>query len=317
MIYAEPSTTFVASAGQAPTGLVGTIGVRIENADGSTHTARTTAGIVELEAGSGIYAKSDLVAPDSEGTYFVLWDTGGGSPAFAEDRLEVTYDAPVPSPPGPDGYPTREELVDGSTVPELAALTEPQQDALRAAAITAVEQFTGQSFVPDGTVGSPVTHQVDGDGRDELWLPKRLETLVSLTVKGNDLDASDIDISEDRNRISLNPDAIMGTWATRALREDRRPTFPSGLNTVAITGAWGWEETPEGVVDALRIDMEDAALASAASLGGTIRAFRKLGVKAIDQGGLRVDLSGAALALSSEAMAKLEDYVWHPKGVVA
>lgn len=98
MIYAQPGSTFATVLEGAPTGLAGTIGVRIENPDGSNHTPRASAGIVELEAGSGAYAKSDLVAPSTAGTYIVLWDTGGSSPTFATEELRVTYTAPVPGP---------------------------------------------------------------------------------------------------------------------------------------------------------------------------------------------------------------------------
>lgn len=90
MIYSRPGADFTAIVQGAPSGLAGTLGVRIENADGTNHTPRTTAGIVELESGSGAYSKADLVAPDDAGTYVVLWDTGGGSPVFASEELRVS-----------------------------------------------------------------------------------------------------------------------------------------------------------------------------------------------------------------------------------
>lgn len=96
MIYAIPGSTFTAVLEGAATGLVGTVGVRIENPDGSNNTARTTSGIVELEAGSGAYAASGLVAPDTAGTYIVIWDTGGGSPSWASEELTVTSRLPTP-----------------------------------------------------------------------------------------------------------------------------------------------------------------------------------------------------------------------------
>lgn len=95
MIFACPSTTFTALCEGAATGLAGTIGVRIENTDGTNHTARTTAGIVELEANSGIYAKRDMLAPSTRGRYVVIWDTGGGSPQFSSEELEVTSTSPA------------------------------------------------------------------------------------------------------------------------------------------------------------------------------------------------------------------------------
>jgi phage gp36-like protein len=87
-----PHTTFVAELLDFTPGLVGTVGVRIENADGSTHTARTTAGIVEVEPGSGDYTAT-LTSPDDQGSYVILWDDGAAAPdtLFASEELVVTY----------------------------------------------------------------------------------------------------------------------------------------------------------------------------------------------------------------------------------
>lgn len=93
MIFARPGATFTAVLEGATPGL-STVGVRIENADGTNHTPRTTTGVVELEAGAGVYAKDDLVAPDDRGTYVVIWDTGGASPSYASEELVVTYTTP-------------------------------------------------------------------------------------------------------------------------------------------------------------------------------------------------------------------------------
>lgn len=99
MIYALPGQPITAVLQSAPTGLTGVIGVRIEKSDGTNHTPRTTAGIVEVEADSGIYVKDDLVAPDEKATYVVVWDTGGGTPTFASEELLVATDLPTPAPP--------------------------------------------------------------------------------------------------------------------------------------------------------------------------------------------------------------------------
>jgi hypothetical protein len=68
----------ICSLGSSQTGLVGTIGITLLNPDGSTHTARTTAGIYEI--GGGYYGK-DISFPDNwKGV--IKWDTGGGSPVY-------------------------------------------------------------------------------------------------------------------------------------------------------------------------------------------------------------------------------------------
>jgi hypothetical protein len=90
MLYVRPGATFEAQADNFPTGLVGTLGVAIiDTPTGTVITARTIAGIVEQPAGSGLYSV-ELVAPAAEGTYSVVWDTGGGAPRYAREELAVT-----------------------------------------------------------------------------------------------------------------------------------------------------------------------------------------------------------------------------------
>lgn len=83
MISALPSATFDAYLQGAPTGLVGTVGVKITNASGSVITARTTSGIAEYVTGS--YHKT-LTAPASNGNYLVIWDASG---TFVTEELRV------------------------------------------------------------------------------------------------------------------------------------------------------------------------------------------------------------------------------------
>lgn len=71
--------------GGSNTGLVGTIGVALLNPDGTTHTARATAGIYEI--GGGCYGK-EITFPDNwKGS--IKWDTGGGSPVYATEDYDV------------------------------------------------------------------------------------------------------------------------------------------------------------------------------------------------------------------------------------
>jgi len=99
MIYARPGEVFTETLTGAPTGLVGTIGIRIDSADEEDAIfPRTTAGIVEVPAGSGTYSVS-LTAPLVEANYLITWDTvKGGAPLDPEhvgvDQLQVTRIAP-------------------------------------------------------------------------------------------------------------------------------------------------------------------------------------------------------------------------------
>src|SRR4051812_13027425 len=88
MISAVANTTFEATA-QFPTGL--TLGVRITDNQGATTTARTTVGITEYPAASGLYAIT-LTAPAAAGQYSVVWDDGTN---FASEALEVSAAAGV------------------------------------------------------------------------------------------------------------------------------------------------------------------------------------------------------------------------------
>jgi hypothetical protein len=89
MIYARPADTFDATTNGAPTGLTGTLGVRvIDQPAGATMLARTTAGISEQPPGSGIYSVT-LIAPAIAGSYLVVWDTGGATPVYASEELQV------------------------------------------------------------------------------------------------------------------------------------------------------------------------------------------------------------------------------------
>src|SRR5690349_18573194 len=80
-ITASAGATFEATVNNAPTGLVGTITVRIEDGQNTIVTAATSSGIVE--SGTGIYTAT-LAAPDDAGQYLVIWNDG--------DVLEASED---------------------------------------------------------------------------------------------------------------------------------------------------------------------------------------------------------------------------------
>jgi hypothetical protein len=90
VIEAAPGQAFEAVVEGFPTGLVGTLGVRILNNQGGTHTPRTTAGVAEFPAGSGRY-EATLTAPGDTGQFSVFWDDGAGR--NASEALTVTTSA--------------------------------------------------------------------------------------------------------------------------------------------------------------------------------------------------------------------------------
>ena len=62
-------------------GLTGTIGVTIMTDAGAVHVARTTAGISEPVAGSGVYYIADH---DTDATLTYVWDNGAGTVGASE-----------------------------------------------------------------------------------------------------------------------------------------------------------------------------------------------------------------------------------------
>lgn len=104
MIYAQPEASFEATLAGAPTGLTGTLGVRLLDNGGGTTLARQTSGVAEFPAGSGFYAVT-LTAPSEPGQYSVFWDNGSVGPTTtsAED-LVVSRTLAPPSVPGPGEF---------------------------------------------------------------------------------------------------------------------------------------------------------------------------------------------------------------------
>jgi phage gp36-like protein len=122
MRYEKPGASFEATLDNAPAGLVGTLGIRVTH-DSATVTARTTAGIVEYPAGSGVYTAT-LTAPSTEGDYRIVWDTGGLTPSWASEDLEVVANPPTIS--ASSGYTTPNGVrlilaAEGNTDPSTAA----------------------------------------------------------------------------------------------------------------------------------------------------------------------------------------------------
>jgi hypothetical protein len=88
MLGAVVDQAFTAYTEEGVTGLVGTIGLTIQDEQGNVVAPRTVNGIAETPAGSGVYAYTG-VAPLVEGSYLLVWDTGGGNPQYFREFLQV------------------------------------------------------------------------------------------------------------------------------------------------------------------------------------------------------------------------------------
>lgn len=207
-------------------------------------------------------------------------------------------------------YPTVEELVGASDVPELTGASAADQSAFRDAAIRAVESECGQPF---GSVAE--TRSLDGKGGATLYLPQRLDTLVGIDMVGAAWTLSDVVLADGHDRLTIR--SYGSGYYERAMRDvqgvgDVSPRFPLGYDIITITGVWGWAVCPEPVVQALRIDMEDTARADANDLAPSVAVMHKLGLNALSQGNLRLNLTDVPGQLAPRALRLLgDDLHWH------
>jgi hypothetical protein len=224
-------------------------------------------------------------------------------------------------------YPTADELIAGITgraAEILAGYTAEQKDALRDSAIDAIERYTRQSFLLDVAV----ERILDGTGTQELWLPARLEELTAIAIAptGIAIDLPTVTLNENRSRLSFRGYSSAG-WAMKAQAQAwgvpaEGRTWPATNDSVHIIGDWGWPEIPTAVITALRMDIEDAALADDDSLTAMVQALQAQGVKSMRQRNLALELRGGAVGdetvVSPRVQRQLAGYVWdHIEGAVA
>lgn len=208
-------------------------------------------------------------------------------------------------------YPTTAELVSQSGVSELASLSAPRQDALRASTLSAIEGYVGQTFdAYDGEL------EVEAEGGRELWLPRRLRVLRSVVPYLDDpIDSSALMVSSGGNKLIFRKNVVGVGYYSQALYEisggDYRTSFPVGQ--LLIDGEWGWTDVPQGVIDAIRMDMEDQALADANALTPTVNVARKLGLTGVRQGNLDVTL-GAIATFTPRVERALDPFIFYGRG---
>jgi hypothetical protein len=202
-------------------------------------------------------------------------------------------------------YPTLDELQADSNVPEFTGIEESAGEALRLAAIQAVEEFCGQSFDAwTGTLSLTATR-----GR-VLFLPRRLAAVTGVLAPGRSIAVGDVVLSDGADRLTLADWRASSNAYERALRSvSGEEHVGFGTTYVDVTGTWGWLEPPVAVVAALRADCEDTARADANDLAPTVAAMRSLGLRSAGQGNLRLDV-GEPSVLSPRAVRLLSGYVW-------
>jgi hypothetical protein len=247
MIYTRPGDAIEPTLEGAPAGLEGTIGVRIIDAPTDAElVARTTVGIVERPAGSGIYTAT-LTAPADAGSYLVVWDTGGAAPTFAAEELVVTAaGAPAMAPAGPY-LASREQLErylrTAPAVGRQAVLDgELLDDVLAAASSRIVQAVPDRTLqpVPAGELDPPVAVTFTLRAQTLVQVPD-LRVLEAATIDGRELDPLAFQLRRRRGELcALWARLPGGSWASPLTGE------------LELVGRWGPANARVG--DPLEVD---------------------------------------------------------------
>lgn len=253
MLYARPSGT-VAVSYNSDTGLTGSLGVRVDALDGTNVIPRTTAGIVEVEAGSGVYALAALVTPATAGRYLVLWDEG--ATVTGSEDLEIT------------SVPTvvlgeHASLITRAEIKLRLGITDSSKDSLidsvLPAATAAIQAITNRSFevTPDGALPTERTFHVSESGFATI-ADANQGSVTAVRAGTRTLS---------RYRVEPNVEEYPVAWWIEIPRRLRVETgqmgFERGLDVyyrdhgysadfhpleeVTVTAVWGWPYVPDDV----------------------------------------------------------------------
>lgn len=240
----QPGATFEAVS-KFPTGLAGTLGIRITDNEGGTVLARTTAGIAEYPDLSGIYAVT-LTAPGTAGQYSLIWDDG--SNRWAVEDLLVTSEAIVGAVIGSGHlYVTRDALKDilrltGESYADVAI------DVAVACASDAINAYKGTRYYPT----DESRFYTPESSRDQTLFIDDLVTLTGLLVDTTGDLSYDEEWTEDVDFVLDPPNAALEGQPKRqiVLLPVANRRFPTTPHAVKVEGTFGWAEAPSLVYQA-------------------------------------------------------------------
>lgn len=247
MITVSPGATFEAWAQGFATGLTGTLGVRIRDGAGADFLARTTSGIAEDIASSGIYRKANFTAPTTGGQYQLVWDNGSGE--YATEELLVTYTATAVAAAANE-YVTVSEL---TATLSLTGETFAEADITIAvyAASRAIDGICGRRFYADSDA-LQVRYYSPWDR--ELLVIDDLTTLGSVKTDPGGDGTFEETWTENTDFLlePLNPELIDGTnrkpWTLITRHPSGSYYFPTVYpRSVKVTGKFGWAVVPKPV----------------------------------------------------------------------
>lgn len=246
-IFAAPGATVEAALQWTVTGLVGTLGVRIiDTPSGSTFLARTTAGIVENPAGSGLYEWSGA-GPTTAGTWSVIWDDGATTPGHTaiEELVVTSTAAAVAAPAGTDLCTVADvKLAMEQSIPSTTLDTLIQ--TFIAAASALIENSYQRNFAP--RAAQTYTFKVIGFSVD--LAPHDLRTATTVTLDPN---GTPIVLAATQYRLAPSGgESNLGTYTNVQLSRLQNLYSTSvtnyGYTELGILGDWG----PAAVTDDVR-----------------------------------------------------------------
>jgi hypothetical protein len=259
MIYAAPGATFTIRLNDAPTGLVGTLGVQVFDSEEVVVIARTTAGITEFPAGSGQYVTT-LKAPSTAGAYIVFWDDGVISPGtVATEELVVTTSPPAAI--------AGSDLTDVASVRQLMQKTtsdklqDPDIETLIHQASDAIQRHCNREFAP---ASSKVLRSFEFEPNTSLDLidlkPYEYRALHTVTLDP-DLEPVTLDATQFRTWPFPARDGTFFGLRLSDLPDPKLPSttstiLPFGLRRLDVTADWGMLSVPSEVTHWTNVTVE-------------------------------------------------------------
>jgi hypothetical protein len=244
-----PGATFELSIDWGSTGA--TLGARILDNAGATHTARFT-GFTEYPAGSGVYYKTGVTAPSTSGQYTILYDDDGGTAAVghtAVEELNVTTSA-ITVTAAAGLYVTLAALK--ATLSITATTWNDDLTAAIAAASRAIDEECGRRFYADDdatsvryytpTVASHLTIDDLADITSVYIDTAGTGSYTTLWTAGTHFHLSPYNAAEDGC-----------PYTELEVRGQSGATLPCYTKSVKITGQYGWPTVPNAIAQATGI----------------------------------------------------------------
>lgn len=237
-MYVQPSTSFEAVA-KFPTGLTGSLGVQILDNAGNTTTARTTSGIAEYPAGSGIYAVT-LTSPGTAGQYSLAWDDG--SDHWAVEDLVVTSETVSITIGSGNLYVTADDLKTIIGIEASVDYADTAVDLACQAASRVIDAYKQTRYYPT----TEIRYYTNAVSQAQALAIDDLVTLTSLSVD------TDGDLIYDETWLNgtdfvldpINAPLEGRPYTTITLIPAASRRFPTTPHAVKVSGSFGWADAP-------------------------------------------------------------------------